>query len=186
MVPIDGIHAEWRLEAAQVFFDMGIFGKAGFVIEQVANEDDHVGMLRIAQFHQVLRLALPDDLPEMGIRDHHDAQTIAGTAPARQVDVDMLHNRIRYIVVRFHEEEHVCYNKQEEKHELRFFPIPSDDARQPFPSLLTPVNHFEHEQAQRNVKATDIPRVADVHNRDEPRVGQILMKQIAEEEERQL
>ncbi len=100
--------------------------------------------------------------------------------------MDMPHSRILYIVVRLYQEEHVCYDKQEEKQELRLFPIPSDDARQPFLSLLTPTNHFEHKQAQRNVKATDIPRVADVHNWNEPRVGQILMKQIAEEEERQL
>ena len=74
-------------------------GDAQFVIDDVAIDDDHVGVLRIAEGDEMLGVAFADRFAEVGVAHEDDPQAVAAGHGLGYVDVDVLHDRLLHIVI---------------------------------------------------------------------------------------
>ena len=122
---------------------MGFFGKAWFIIHDIAYQDNHVGMLFVAHFHVSLYQFLTDHFSDMKIAHHDDRHAVTLAASFGKGDIYIFDNRIGDNMVSMeHQARNDCYD-QEEQCQFRLFPMSRHPSGEPMEEAVAEPEHFQ-------------------------------------------
>ena len=160
VVAVYNISSQGGLKAAEVIFDMRVFRPAGFVIHNIADEDDDVGMLGITEGDLFLDKWLADDFADVEVAHHRNTEAVAGAAPLRQGEIDVPDYGIHHRAVGMNHQKHVAHDEEDEEDTGHSRLIPYYIYREPMEETIAEAEDFEHEQTYRQVEGGDVPRIA--------------------------
>ena len=160
VVAVHNIHTKGSAEAAEVVLDMRVFRPAGFVIHNIADEDDDVGMLGITEGDLFLDKRLTDDFTDVEVAHHRDTEAVAGAAPFRQGEIDVPDYGIHHRAVGMNHQKHIAHDEEDEEDAGHNRLIPYYIYREPMEETIAEAEDFEHEQTYRQVEGGDVPRIA--------------------------
>lgn len=160
VVAVHNISSQGSLEAAEVIFDMRVFRPAGFVIHNIADEDNDVRVLRITEGDLFLDKWLADDFADVEVAHHRDTEAVAGAAPLGQSEIDVPDYGIHHRAVGMNHQKHVAHDEEDEEDTGHSHLIPYYIYREPMEETIAEAEDFEHEQTYRQVEGGDVPRIA--------------------------
>ncbi len=162
------------------------FGIERFVVEPVAHPHHQVGLLGVAQGYVFPNQPVADHLADVHVAHHHDGQAVASRHLLRNMDRVVGSDGIVYHPVGMHHQGGYAERNPCEEREFDsgiMLPHPSGEPRMAF---VRQPQHLDDKERHGDVERGDVPRVADIVDRDQHLCGQLLNEEVAKEKENQL